>query len=215
MTTIEEMDEFFNFDDAAHPLDQNDIDFGHLQSGPYDADLAFASLENDENSFTCIQHFSAPEEQLSMHLNNNAMADTTMMGPDDFTDFPRWIDGMDVPSNPCAYCRRMRIHCKIIKEGLRKGSCTSCVALARSCSLTHPNPHPEPKLNDSNMSSQSFGLPGNAVDDSGELDFSVWAGTVTPRTRTTICRRLLMAQLRSHRAGPLQTLLPSNIRMRT
>jgi hypothetical protein len=123
-----------------------------------------------------------------MHLNNNAMADTTMMGPDDFTDFPRWIDGMDVPSNPCAYCRRMRIHCKIIKEGLRKGSCTSCVALARSCSLTHPNPHPEPKLNDSNMSSQSFGLPGNAVDDSGELDFSEWAGTASLPEPCNNCR---------------------------
>jgi hypothetical protein len=137
MTAIEEMDEFFNFEDAAHdqlPLGTNDIDFSHLTSGPYDIDLAFAEPENDENSFTCLQHFSAPEQQLSFDIQN-AM-DTTMMGPDDFTDFPRWIDGMDVPTRPCNYCRRMRIHCKVIKEGQRKGSCTSCVALARSCSLT-------------------------------------------------------------------------------
>jgi hypothetical protein len=187
MTTIEEMDEFFDFEDAARPLDHNDIDFSHLQSGPYDVDLAFAEPENDENSFTCIQHFSAPEEQLSMHLHN-ALADTAMMGPDDFTDFPRWIDGMDVPSQPCANCRRMRIHCKVIKEGLRKGSCTSCVALARSCSLTHPSPHPEPKLSDSNMSLQSFGLPGNVDDGSGELDFSDWPGTTALPEPCNNCR---------------------------
>ena len=170
MTTIEEMDEFFDFDEAAHQLVQNGIDFNNLESGPYDIDLAFAEPENDENSFTCIQHFSAPEEQLSMCLQD-ALADPSMMGPDDFTDFPRWIDGMEVPSQACANCQRTRIHCKVIKEGLRKGSCTSCVALARSCSLTRPIHHQE--VVDSNLSSQSFGLPRDA-DDSGELDFSDW-----------------------------------------
>jgi len=55
MTTIEEMDEFFNFDEAAHQLVQNGIDFSSLESGPYDIDLAFAEPENDENSFTCLQ----------------------------------------------------------------------------------------------------------------------------------------------------------------
>jgi hypothetical protein len=124
MTTIEEMDEFFNFDAAAHQLVQNGIDFSHLESGPYDIDLAFAEPENDENSFTCLQHFSEPDAQLSMGVHD-ASVDTTMMGPLDFTDFPRWIDGMEVPTQACANCRRMRIHCKVIKEGLRKGSCTS------------------------------------------------------------------------------------------
>ena len=66
MTTIEEMDEFFNFDAAAHQLVQNGIDFSNLESGPYNIDLAFAEPENDENSFTCLQHFSEPDAQLSM-----------------------------------------------------------------------------------------------------------------------------------------------------
>jgi hypothetical protein len=146
MTTIHEMDEFFNFEDAAH-RDPHSNDFSHLTSGPYDIDLAFAEPENDENSFTCLQHFTvdAPEKQLSFDFHN-AMQDAPMT-PDgftaqDFTDFPRWIEGMNVPFQPCDYCKKMRIHCKVIKEGHRKGSCTSCVALARSCSLTYkPKPH--------------------------------------------------------------------------
>lgn len=148
------MDEFFNFDDAAHPLDvsidPNAMDFSHLSNmaaGPYDIDLAFATQTDDENHFTCLQHFSSSEDQLPLPVSaldgagtgtETAMQDTTMMGPADFMDFPRWIDGMDVPVRSCSYCSRMRLHCKVIKEGLRKGSCTSCVALDHSCSLTHP-----------------------------------------------------------------------------
>jgi hypothetical protein len=147
MTSIDEMDEFFNFEDAAHPLDHNGINYNLLPSGPYNIDLAFAEPENDEDSFTCIQHFSAPEEQLSFQLHNT-MQDTAVMGPDDFTDFPRWIDGMGVPTKPCEHCRKTRIHCKIIKEGLRKGSCTSCVALVRSCSLTFKPACQQTKLRD-------------------------------------------------------------------
>ncbi|KAG4435299.1 hypothetical protein IFR05_009225 [Cadophora sp. M221] len=156
MTTIDEetMDEFFNFDDAAHQLpldidldpnlnDVNAMGFSHMAmaAGPYDIDQAFATQTDDEGHFTCLQYFSSPEEQLPLHANalpETAMQDTTMMGPADFMDFPRWIDGMDVPARSCSYCQRMRLHCKVLKEGLRKGSCTSCVALDHSCSLTHP-----------------------------------------------------------------------------
>jgi len=144
MTTIEEekMDEFFNFDAAAHPLAEHDLDFSNLESGPYDIDLAFNQPEHDEDSFTALQHFtSAPDQEMSFDLHD-PIPGTTMMGPDDFTDFQRWIEGSYVPTKPCAYCARLRLHCKIIKEGIRKGSCTSCVALARTCSLTHPNTKP-------------------------------------------------------------------------
>lgn len=142
MTTIEEetMDEFFNFDAAAHPLAQHDFDFSNMESGPYDIDLAFNEPENDEDSFTALQHFSAPE--LPELVAQHPVIDTTMMDPSDFTDFQRWIEGSHVPTKPCAYCARMRIHCKILKEGIRIGSCTSCVALARTCSLTHPDVQP-------------------------------------------------------------------------
>ncbi|KAF4625273.1 hypothetical protein G7Y89_g12893 [Cudoniella acicularis] len=174
MTTIEEeMDEFFNFEDAANPpppqlndLDlSKDIDLSDFPSGPYDINLAFAEQENDENSFACLQHFSEPWGHLMPDPENGGTIDTAMMGPDDFTDFPRWIDGMDVPTDPCVYCRRMRIHCKVLKEGLRKGSCTSCVALARSCSLTH-DPSRQQVNNDRYRCTRSdFCLPGNTIDD--------------------------------------------------
>ncbi|TAQ83174.1 hypothetical protein B7494_g8501 [Chlorociboria aeruginascens] len=139
MTTIDEMDEFFNFEDAATPVDPAAMDF-NLPSGAYDIDLAFADLQNDEDSFTCLQHFtdSGPEDQC-LDPNDTSM-DTSMLSAEDFTDFPRFIEGMDVPTSPCEYCQRMKIHCKILKEGRRRGACTSCVALARSCSLNFPCP---------------------------------------------------------------------------
>lgn len=148
MTTIHEMDEFFDFDHAATqgPIPHSDSNSDsnasptHLPSGPYNADLVFAEEETDEDSFTAIQHFSATQQdQLALALRDiqNGITDTSMMAPDDIADFPRWIDGLYFPTQPCAYCRTMRIHCKIIKEGYRKGSCTSCVALSRACSLTY------------------------------------------------------------------------------
>ncbi|TVY73346.1 Homeobox protein, partial [Lachnellula suecica] len=193
MTTIEEeMDEFFDFEDAAHPLDHSgDIDFTDFPSGPYDVNLAFAEPENDENSFACLQHFINSEPP---NLDSqNAMTDTAMLSPADFTDFARWIDGSGIPTKPCVHCRRMRIHCKIINEGLRRGSCTSCVALARTCSLTHD---PEREQYDQNLqndkfrcTSAEFCLPGNTVDDSGDLDYMSYALDPTPQACDYCCGR--------------------------
>lgn len=148
MTTIEEMDEFLNFDDATHAIhitnDPFDRGFSHLNpvssAGPYNIDLAFPDPEGDENSFTCLQHLSASEEPPSQDSENlmvdSSTLDFTTLEAHDFQDFPRWIDGMSEPVNPCTRCRQENTHCKVIKEGFRKGSCTCCVALARSCSLT-------------------------------------------------------------------------------
>ncbi|KAM3088387.1 hypothetical protein ACMFMG_000032 [Clarireedia jacksonii] len=142
-TKVNEMDQYFNFDDASHPSnDQFNVDLNHLTSasGLYDIGLAFANPEADEDSFTCLQHFTAPEDQPAQEIQA-ATFDTSNLNADDFSDFPRWINGMtDNSANPCTRCRRDRTHCKIIREGSRKGSCTSCVALVRSCSLIYdPN----------------------------------------------------------------------------
>jgi hypothetical protein len=156
MTTIAEMDEFFDFDTAAnHHLSHTDF-----PSGPYDIDLSFAENENENENANvnenvngddvCIspQHMRfgdiTPEQLLSLQIHHAAtnfpcatFHDTTMMGPEDFTDFPRWIEGMDIPDRPCQHCEETRTHCKLLNEGLEgvRGSCTSCVALNRSCSL--------------------------------------------------------------------------------
>jgi hypothetical protein len=146
MTTIDEesMDEFFNFEDAAPPSE--DVDFS-ISPATFDIDL---DLQSGDSFF--------PDPDLNLNLKHAFHADTTQMGPDDFTDFPRWIDGMVVPTQSCAYCKRMRIHCKVLKEGLRRGSCTSCVALARSCSLTHAS---DQRVEDiARKNSESCGQPG-------------------------------------------------------
>jgi len=134
------MDEFFNFDEAAHePIiaSQDNIDFNHLSNvGPYDIGLAFAHPGDDENAFTCLQHFSATDT--NGEFDGFAAVDTSMMDAYDIQDFPRWIEGMNVPTQPCQSCRRMKIHCKVIREGQLKGSCTSCVALQRKCSFVAP-----------------------------------------------------------------------------
>ena len=134
MTTIHEMDEFFNFEDAAHPVDHLE----HAAPAPYDIDLALAQLAQSEDAFAQVNSYvdALPHDQMNFDEFPGFTQDTAMMGPDDFTDFPRWIDGMDVPTKPCEYCSQRRIHCKVIREGTRKGSCTSCVALAKTCSLT-------------------------------------------------------------------------------
>jgi hypothetical protein len=134
MTTIPEMDEFFNFEDAAHPT--SDL-FEHASPAPFDLDRALAELGQHEDPLAHFNPFAEgmPQEQPNFEFPEVSQ-DTTMMGPDDFMDFPRWIDGMDVPTKPCEYCRQRRIHCKVIREGTRKGSCTSCVALVKTCSLT-------------------------------------------------------------------------------
>jgi hypothetical protein len=132
------MDEFFNFEDAAHPVDHLE----HPTPAPYDLDLVLAELAQGEDHLAQVNSYvdTLPQDntvfaQMNFDFPGSAQ-DTAMMGPDDFTDFPRWIDGMDVPTKPCEYCSQRRIHCKVIREGTRKGSCTSCVALAKTCSLT-------------------------------------------------------------------------------
>ncbi len=134
------MDEFFDFDDAAHQVEPS-YDFPLLVSGPYHRDLALVEPENDEKALTCLQHLEGHSQENQPPFGcSHPFQDTDMLTPDgftihDFADFPRWIEGMNVPFKPCDYCKRMRIHCKVIKEGSRLGSCTSCVALARSCSF--------------------------------------------------------------------------------
>lgn len=168
------MDEFFNFEDAAHPLPHSDYDLNNLmREGPYDSNLAFSAPQDDEDAFTCLQHFgdTTPEQQLSLDLHH-AM-DTTMMGPDDFTDFPRWVDGMSLPMRPCEYCERMRIHCKVLKEGKRKGDCTSCVALARDCSLTSSSRTMDSAVFENSQRYKGICIPSSAaMDDSQEVNYA-------------------------------------------
>ena len=98
------MDEFFNFEDAAHPVDHLE----HPAAAPYDLDLVLAELAQGEDHLAQVNSYvdALPQDntvfdQMNFDFPGSAQ-DTAMMGPDDFTDFPRWIDGMDVPPSPAS-----------------------------------------------------------------------------------------------------------------
>lgn len=153
------MDEFFNFEDATTGSQQN----GNFNITPEQFDFELC-LPQDDFHLSSSNSQELAQDQLHPNLSHAFNTDTTQMGPDEFTDFPRWIDGMILPTQSCAYCRRMRIHCKVLNEGLRKGSCTSCVALRRTCSLTHPGPRIDDGSHNTGVPLRTpgtFGLPGN------------------------------------------------------
>nr|AGU10929.1 Homeobox KN domain [uncultured organism] len=186
MTTIQEdeMEEFFDFEDAAqafscdHSTDLN-FDAGEFGSGPYDADLAFTNPVNDEDAFTCLQHYSStdiPSLDLAAAHHDSSMLDITMSGTINLSEFPKFM------VDPCSNCRRTRIDCKIIREGIRKGSCTSCVALGRTCSL---NQVPE-KTFDQICITDTFCPPGDIQDDNTDMhDWTAAQGRSRHSTAST------------------------------
>ncbi|EPE31211.1 Homeo [Glarea lozoyensis ATCC 20868] len=162
------MDEFFDFEDAAQAFSSNqstdlNFDIEDFGPGPYDIDLAFSEPLTDENAFTCLQHYSAAEQSnndLVAAEHDSSMPDTAMSGGTDLLEFPKFM------ADPCGNCRRTGIHCKIIREGIRKGSCTSCVALGRTCSL---NQQPEEK-NGRVCINAGFCPPGTIQDENTDMN---------------------------------------------
>lgn len=165
------MDEFFDFQNAAHSLD--------IETSSFNADLSFADPQIDEGAFEGVQLFASMEEEQQWLDLQSAMSDNKS---NDFADFPRWIDGMVVPNQSCAYCRRMKLHCKVLKEGLRAGACTSCVALARSCSLTHPDPEMDSFKDTAHRCRSNFAHPNGVDDDGVGCDGSGWCAGPIPET---------------------------------
>ncbi|KAI9814929.1 MAG: hypothetical protein M1826_002134 [Phylliscum demangeonii] len=55
-----------------------------------------------------------------------------------FAHFPTWIPRISIPSSPCEYCRSRQLECLVMYDG--RTSCSSCIALARSCSFARPQP---------------------------------------------------------------------------
>ena len=191
MTTIDEMDEFFNFEDAAQ-LGQHDLTFS---PDPLDLDLTLGLAGGDGTSLSSQYQLSEqiPTDghdaiDLGYGLQDNIVngsQDVAMMGASDFMDFPRWIDGMDIPVRPCVACSAKRTHCKVIKEGQWKGSCTSCVALAMGsvCSLRYPERSLDVKAN------TGQGCIPATADESAELmDIANWTGQETSPTAAQIPR---------------------------
>ncbi|KAI5463136.1 hypothetical protein BGZ63DRAFT_412802 [Mariannaea sp. PMI_226] len=178
MTTIEEMDEFVNWDkagDAFGDAFQHDGSLADM-SAPVDdsdnIDLVLANVNEDDFSFCALQHFA----ENNFAENNFAMADVSTAPVEMDLTAMAW----DFPDSPCANCALGGFSCKTIREGQYKGFCTSCVALSVQCSFaaavpilsteksTYPtwenNPAPEDVQNDSLTSSRN-----NSISDLADM----------------------------------------------
>lgn len=126
------MDEFFDFDSAANSMDP--AGFSNNAFDNFDMNLTLADAGRDEDAFLCLAHFTkdAPDHQISFDLHSPIATGRRVA---DDSGFPAWLDDRDVPQLTCQSCLEKGFHCKSIKSGTYKGSCTSCVALDGICSL--------------------------------------------------------------------------------
>ncbi|GFP53541.1 homeobox protein 4 [Trichoderma asperellum] len=124
MTSIDELDEYVNWDNAgaaAYPPVPNMSSTGN----PADDDigLVLENVNEDDFSFCALQHFE--------HNNFSQVPGVAESASLDATEALLW----ETPENPCAHCVLGGYACKKIREGIHKGYCTSCVALGLECSF--------------------------------------------------------------------------------
>ncbi|KAH6607777.1 c2h2 type zinc finger containing, partial [Trichoderma cornu-damae] len=119
MTSIDELDEFVNWDSAYPPVPDMSS-----AGNPADGDigLVFENVNEDDFSFCALQHFEH---------NNFAPIPGVEPVALDMTVAMLW----ETPENPCVHCVLGGYACKKIGEGIHRGYCTSCVALGLECSF--------------------------------------------------------------------------------
>ncbi|KAM0249999.1 hypothetical protein ACHAQJ_008804 [Trichoderma viride] len=126
MTSIDELDEYVNWDNAGVAADSAYPPVPNMSStgNPADDDigLVLENVNEDDFSFLALQHFE--------HNNFSQMPGVESV-PLDVTEALLW----ETPENPCAHCVLGGYACKKIREGIHKGYCTSCVALGLECSF--------------------------------------------------------------------------------
>jgi hypothetical protein len=118
------MDEFVNWDNAGAAVGTDFLpDNGNI-------DLALENVEEDDFSFSALQHFSNDASfDLSSVPVSMPFEDTTA------NHVPEAWAWYETPDQPCAHCALGAYSCKRIREGSFKGYCTSCVALRVECSF--------------------------------------------------------------------------------
>ncbi|KAG9257355.1 uncharacterized protein F5Z01DRAFT_679460 [Emericellopsis atlantica] len=165
--TLDELDEFVNWGDSVNvnandALDNvnstadtnNDAFFPPFEIDPALAgmsmgpgptpeniDLMLGNVDEDDFSFSAIEHFGATNAggiDLPA-LTGNAIANSEMPTG---TDFP--TDFWETPEYPCGHCIMGGHVCKKIREGRYKGYCTSCIALSIECSFVSMMSGPQP-----------------------------------------------------------------------
>lgn len=127
MTTINEMDEFVDWDKAVEAVEaqDNSVNVG-LEAE--NIGLVLANVNEDDFSFHALEHFS-------QNSNPAPLGDPLDLFYDLPMDGTSALDLADHVANPCHHCAVGGFSCKKIKEGRYKGCCTSCVALHVECSF--------------------------------------------------------------------------------
>jgi hypothetical protein len=172
-SSIQEMDEFVNWDNTTDSLDALGAAPPHAAGMPSDPDidLVLANVDDDDFSFWALQHFNGdPTQQPQAGLSDNFMIEASdpavdasqqLVEPADFCNQFVWI----TPQKPCVNCSLGRFSCKTIQEGQYKGYCTSCVALRCECSFGFASP------STAGQGQQDFVFPpwSNTVDEHPDL----------------------------------------------
>ena len=147
MTTIDEMDELVNWDNADmnmnNLLSSNDLDIDPMLAGmdpgpsADNIDLVLQSVDDDDWGFSALQHFT-DSNALTTNLESFAAETAVQQEPGSQTEQAGlyWV----TPDFPCSGCALGNYSCKKISEGIFKGYCTSCVALGVECSFGIPAP---------------------------------------------------------------------------
>lgn len=148
MASINDMDEFVNWDKAADSLVPSNLDNRALkpQSQPLgtsaamptdpDLDLVLANVDDDDFGFWALQHFNGDQPSQTHNppegfFTDSALPTAATSEPEDISSQFFWV----TPEKPCVNCRLGGFSCKTIQEGQYKGYCTSCVALRCECSF--------------------------------------------------------------------------------
>lgn len=124
------MSEFVNWERAEQGVSRREdrdrglgvnLDFQPVQD-THDFDLALANIDGDDFSFWALEHFETsnlnPLDQVT------SATGATARNPN------------DASKAPCDACDASGFECKRVEEGERKGSCTTCVTLGITCSLS-------------------------------------------------------------------------------
>lgn len=131
MTTIDEMEEFVDWDRAGASVGDSFTHDAPLTgtvvtgADTENIGLVFENVNEDDFSFCALQHFSQNADPLA---GAPGLVDLPMDGT------PA-LDFFENTCSPCAYCSLGGYACKKIREGRHKGYCTSCVALRVECSF--------------------------------------------------------------------------------
>jgi Homeobox KN domain len=142
MTSIDEMDEFFYFEDATNPAVvihgvDGVVPAPHPTLSGYDIDLILNQAAGDNGSLASFQQSGSEIAPNFVGYRLGHFSDIHM-GVDNVNEHNHWSSSAEQSSRPCVNCRRNKLDCVRVPAGdlLGQLKCTSCTLLSRKCSLS-------------------------------------------------------------------------------